>query len=127
MLPMELISGAGALSLPGGGGTSWTEHLRVPDLSVGTYCISVGGTDPQEPHTEDEVYVITAGQAVLVAGADGAQRAAVSPGSVAYVPAGEVHHFTEITADLCAIVIFAPSEESRAHPDAAAAGASGAG
>jgi mannose-6-phosphate isomerase-like protein (cupin superfamily) len=115
---MELISGAGALSLPGGSGTSWTEHMRVPDLSVGTYCISAGGTDPQEPHTEDEVYVITAGQAVIVAGADGGQRASVGPGSVIFVPAGEVHHFADITGDLSAVVVFAPAEESRAHPDA---------
>jgi mannose-6-phosphate isomerase-like protein (cupin superfamily) len=88
----------------------WTEHLRVADLSVGTYSIPVGGTDEQSPHTEDEIYVITAGRATLQAGGD---RAEVRAGSVVYVPAGEVHRFVDIAEDLAAIVVFAPAEYSR--------------
>lgn len=42
------------------------EHLRVPDLSVGTYRISAGGVDGQRPHTEDEIYVVTEDLALLV-------------------------------------------------------------
>jgi len=38
----------------------------------------------------------------------------VGPGSVIYVAAGEVHRFTDITADLAAIVLFAPAEGARA-------------
>ena len=66
----------------------WVEHLRVPALSVGTYRIVAGGTDDQQPHAEDEIYVVQAGRARLVAG-DGS--VAVGPGSVVFVPAGEVH------------------------------------
>jgi mannose-6-phosphate isomerase-like protein (cupin superfamily) len=123
---MQLIRGAGRLTPPAGGaGVHWVEHLRVPDLSVGTYSIPVGGTDTQQPHTEDEIYVITAGRATLVAGpgaialdggdpADTAtQRQPVAPGAVVYVAAGEVHRFVEITADFAALVLFAPAEESR--------------
>jgi mannose-6-phosphate isomerase-like protein (cupin superfamily) len=106
---MQVLSGAGE---SGGAGVSWVEHLRVSDLSAGTYSLPAGGTDTQEPHTEDEIYVITAGRAVLESGGD---RVAVRPGSVIYVPAGEVHRFAEIVEDLAAIVIFAPAEYSRAQ------------
>jgi quercetin dioxygenase-like cupin family protein len=102
----QVISGAGE---SGGTGVSWVEHLRVPDLSVGTYSIPAGGTDNQDPHTEDEIYLVTAGRAVLESGGD---RIAVRPGSVIYVPAGEVHRFAEIAEDLAAIVVFAPAEYS---------------
>jgi len=105
----QAISGAGE---SGGTGVSRVEHLRVSDLSVGTYSIPVGGTDNQDPHTEDEIYLVTAGRAVLESGGD---RIAVRPGSVIYVPAGEVHRFAEIAEDLAAIVVFAPAEYSRAQ------------
>ena len=105
----QVINGAGEF---GGPGVSWVEHLRVPDLSVGTYSIPAGGTDSQDPHTEDEIYLVTAGRAVLESGSD---RIAVRPGSVIYVPAGEVHRFAEIVEDLAAIVFFAPAEYSRAQ------------
>jgi mannose-6-phosphate isomerase-like protein (cupin superfamily) len=124
---MQLISDAGRLTLPAdGAGVHWVEHLRVSDLSVGTYSIPAGGTDTQQPHTEDEIYVITAGRATLVAGpgavaldggdpADPAtRRQPVQPGSVVYVAAGEAHRFVAITEDFAALVLFAPAEESRA-------------
>jgi mannose-6-phosphate isomerase-like protein (cupin superfamily) len=107
---MQLISGAGMFSQPEGD-AHWVEQLRVPDLSVGTYSIRAGGTDDQSPHTEDEIYAITAGRATLVSGGDSAQ---VGPGTVVYVPAFEEHRFTEITEDFAALVFFAPAEEARA-------------
>jgi quercetin dioxygenase-like cupin family protein len=108
---MKVISGAGRFTAPGdGASTHWAEQLRVPDLSVGTYSIQRGGLDDQDPHTEDEIYVITAGQARLQAGGESAQ---VGPGSVVYVAAGEEHSFTDITEDLAALVLFAPAESSR--------------
>ena len=108
---MKLIAAAGTFTRPGGAaGTHWIEHMRVPDLSVGTYSIPAGGTDDQSPHTEDEIYVVTAGNAMFEAGDE---RVAVGPGSVIYVPAGETHRFTGVTADLATVVLFAPAEESR--------------
>ena len=111
---MQLIDNAGRLTRTADGSAHWAEQLRVPDLSVGTYSIPAGGTDDQQPHTEDEIYVITAGRATLTAGPDGIQRLDVSPGSVVYVAAGEVHRFVDITEDLAALVLFAPAEETRA-------------
>jgi mannose-6-phosphate isomerase-like protein (cupin superfamily) len=108
---MQVLGSAGLFTAPGaGGGVHWAEHLRVSDLSVGTYSIPAGADDGQEPHTEDEIYVVTTGQATLEAGG---QTAPVGPGSVIYVPAGEPHRFTAVTSDLAVIVLFAPAEYSR--------------
>jgi quercetin dioxygenase-like cupin family protein len=106
---VKVMEGAGRFTRSGGP-AHWVEHLRVADLSVGTYSVPAGGADDQEPHTEDEVYVVTAGRAMFEAGQD---RVAVGPGSVFFVAAGEVHRFTEVTEDLAAVVLFAPAEGSR--------------
>lgn len=108
---MQVIDGAGLFTSPDGSdGTHWIEQLRVLELSVGTYSIPAGGVDGQQPHTEGEIYVVTAGRATFEASGD---RVAVGAGSVLYVPAGEVHKFTDITEDLAMVVIFAPAEGSR--------------
>jgi mannose-6-phosphate isomerase-like protein (cupin superfamily) len=88
----------------------WVEHLSVPDLSVGTYSLPVGSVDTQEPHTEDEIYVVVRGRAAL---ATDDKTADVGPGSVIYVPAGEPHRFVNIVEDLVALVVFAPAEGTR--------------
>ena len=108
---MQIIDGAGVYGAASGGPVHWAEHLRVPDLSVGTYSIPAGGADTQTPHTEDEIYVVTSGRAVIETPGGAAP---VSPGSVIFVPAHEEHRFTQVTEDLALLVIFAPAEESRA-------------
>ncbi len=112
---MQVIKDAGRYTAPAAGAANhWTEQLRAVDLSVGTYSVPAGGPDDQVPHTEDEIYVVTAGQASLEAGGE---RVRVGPGSVIYVAAGEVHRFTDITADLAVLVLFAPAEGARADDD----------
>src|SRR5215813_8643998 len=107
---MEIITGAGDYTAPPAGRPNhYVDQFRVPDLSLGTYSIPAGGTDDQSPHTEDEIYVVTAGRATFQAGEE---RVAVGAGSVIYVPAGEVHCFTDVTHNLAAVVIFAPAEDS---------------
>jgi mannose-6-phosphate isomerase-like protein (cupin superfamily) len=108
---VEIVSGAG--EFVGAGEPHWVEQLRVPDLSVGTYSIPAGGVDDQTPHTEDEIYVCTHGRAILRTPSG---DAAVSPGAVVYVAAGEEHRFVEITEDLSLLVLFAPAEGVRAEP-----------
>jgi mannose-6-phosphate isomerase-like protein (cupin superfamily) len=111
---MQLIDGAGTFTKPVAPfDTHWAEQFRVPDLSVGTYSIPAGGTDSQEPHTEAEIYVVTSGRAALESGG---KRVAVGAGSVIFVPAGEVHRFTDVTEDLAVLVLFAPAEGSRSVP-----------
>jgi len=109
---MHLIGRAGTYTPPDGGEPNhWTVHLNSDDLSLGTYSIPAGGLDDQEPHTEDEVYVVQAGRATLVTASG---TVPLEPGSVVFVPAGETHKFTDITEDLALVVVFAPSYGSRA-------------
>lgn len=106
---MRIIDGAGRYTE--GRPNHYVEHLRVPDLSLGTYSIPAGGVDDQSPHTEDEVYVVTAGRARLVTDAG---EAPVGPGDVIFVAAGEAHRFVDVTEDLALLVVFAPAYRSRA-------------
>jgi mannose-6-phosphate isomerase-like protein (cupin superfamily) len=109
---MRILTGAGGYTSPKGEAPNdYVEHLNVPDLSVGTYSIPAGGVDDQSPHTEDEIYVVTAGRARL---STPSGAVAVEPGSVVFVPAGERHAFTDITEDLTVLVVFGPAEYSRA-------------
>ena len=108
---MQIIEGAGAWTPPAAAANDWAEHLTVPDLSVGTYCIPAGGADDQSPHTEDEIYVVTAGRAKITTPGGTAE---VHPGTVIFVPAGEEHRFVEITEDLALLVVFGPAYGSRA-------------
>ncbi len=103
----QRIEGAGLYRSPGPGTTHWVEHLRSAHLSVGTYSVAAGGADDQVPHTEDEVYVITAGKARLstLSGA-----IPVETGDAVFVPAREPHNFVDISEDFAALVLFAPPE-----------------
>lgn len=108
---MTGTTGPQAWHLPAAGDDGYAELVRVPDLSVGVYRLPVGGLDPQEPHTEDEVYTVLRGRAVLELGDD---RVPVGPGSVVFVPARLAHRFVEITEHLSVVVAFGPAERSRA-------------
>ena len=104
---MHLLQGAG---LPGE--TAYTEHLRVPALSVGTYVLRAGDTDGQQPHTEDEIYVVLRGRARLCTPD---LTVEVGPGAVAFVPALEPHRFVDVEEDLHVLVVFGPAEYSNAE------------
>ena len=87
----------------------YLECLKVPDLSMGLYVLPAGGTDPQSPHTEDEVYYIVSGRAkILVAD----ENRAVQAGSIVYVEKNIAHRFHSIEEDLTVLVFFAPAEYS---------------
>jgi mannose-6-phosphate isomerase-like protein (cupin superfamily) len=88
---------------------SYLEFLRVPALSAGLYVLPAGAADPQQPHTEDEVYYVVSGRgAILVAG----ESREVTAGSVVYVKAGDEHRFHSIAEELVILVFFAPAEYS---------------
>ena len=92
-------------------GERWRELMRASDLSVGVYCLAKGAVDEQEPHTEDEIYYVLSGRAVMRVG--GSEHP-VGPGSIVYVPARAEHRFHDIAVDLEMLVVFAPAEGSRA-------------
>jgi mannose-6-phosphate isomerase-like protein (cupin superfamily) len=109
---MESFKDAGLFGGVDVSGTRYVEHLRRPDLSLGTYSLAAGAEDLQTPHTEDEIYVVTAGRARIVT-PDGA--ADVGPGAVIFVPAGEEHRFVDVSEDLALLVVFGPAEGSRSN------------
>ena len=90
----------------------YLEFLKVPDLSMGLYQLPAGGSDPQSPHTEDEVYYVVKGKAKITVGAE--QRA-VQAGSVVYVAKNVEHRFHSIEEKLTVLVFFAPAEYSSTH------------
>jgi mannose-6-phosphate isomerase-like protein (cupin superfamily) len=88
----------------------YLEFLRVPDLSLGLYALPAGSTDPQSPHTEDEVYYVISGKARITVGKEDHE---VRAGSIVYVAKNVEHHFHSIEADLQVLVFFAPAEYSK--------------
>ncbi|MFL5805888.1 MAG: cupin domain-containing protein [Roseiflexaceae bacterium] len=89
----------------------YLEFLRVPALSMGLYVLRAGGVDPQQPHSEDEVYYIVSGRGAFCCGEEDRPVAA---GSLLYVPATVAHRFHTIEEQLVILVFFAPAEESQA-------------
>jgi quercetin dioxygenase-like cupin family protein len=92
-------------------GRLYHEFLRVPDLSAGLYVIEAGGTDPQWPHTEDELYYVVAGRGMVTVGAE---TRPVVPGTTVFVAATVPHRFHDIAERLELLVVFGPAEGDRA-------------
>lgn len=61
------------------------------------------GEDPQQPHNQDEVYIIQSGSGWFVNGDD---RHRFGPGDALFVPAGIEHRFEDFTDDLSIWVVF---------------------
>ena len=85
----------------------YREFLRVPAMSAGLYVLPAGGTDPQRPHHEDEMYYVIRGRARFRAGDEDRE---VSAGSILFVGAEVEHRFHEIAEELAVLVFFAPAE-----------------
>ena len=101
------LSLADLLAAPSRQGHSYAELLRVQALSAGVYELAAETDDLQEPHTEDEVYLVLRGRAQATVGG---QTVAVTTGSFLYVPARVPHRFHDIEEDLAVFVLFAPAE-----------------
>jgi mannose-6-phosphate isomerase-like protein (cupin superfamily) len=89
------------------GGELYLEFLRRDALSCGLYVLEAGADDPQEPHREDEVYLVVEGRARLEAAG---QDRPVGPGSVVFVARAVPHRFHDIAERLSVLVFFAPAE-----------------
>jgi mannose-6-phosphate isomerase-like protein (cupin superfamily) len=87
--------------LPGPAGERFVELFRHGTLSVELY--APRGSDPQQPHRQDEVYVVAEGTGIFV---NGPERHSFGKGDVLFVPAGVVHRFEEFSEDLLVWVIF---------------------
>ena len=92
-------------------GQPYYEFFRASTLSLGRYVLRAGQPDPQEPHTEDEVYHVIKGRgSIRVANED----RPVAAGSTVFVEAGVEHLFHSITEDLSILVFWAPPRQSQA-------------
>jgi quercetin dioxygenase-like cupin family protein len=88
-------------------GKLYREFLRVPAMSAGLYVLPAGSTDPQRPHSENEMYYVVRGRARFKAGTEDRE---VSVGSVIFVAAEVDHRFYDVTEELAVLVVFAPAE-----------------
>ena len=88
-------------------GQLYREFLRVPAMSAGLYVLPAGGSDPQKPHHEDEIYYVVRGRGRFAA--DGEDRE-VSAGTLLFVAAEVEHRFHDIDEELTVLVFFAPAE-----------------
>jgi mannose-6-phosphate isomerase-like protein (cupin superfamily) len=88
-------------------GKLYLEFLRVPAMSAGVYVLPKGGSDPQKPHREDELYYVVRGHGRMQIGAE---HSDVRAGSVIFVEAAVEHRFYDIQEELEVLVFFAPAE-----------------
>jgi mannose-6-phosphate isomerase-like protein (cupin superfamily) len=86
---------------------AYLRFLNERHMSAGLYALDKGALDPQQPHTEDEIYVVVSGRAAITVGDE---TTTVGRGSVVYVPAGVPHRFHHISEDLRVLVVFSPPE-----------------
>jgi mannose-6-phosphate isomerase-like protein (cupin superfamily) len=96
--------------LPGPAGERYVELFRHGTLSVELY--APRESDPQTPHTRDEVYVVVTGRGEFVN--DGA-RQRFGPGDLLFVPALVEHRFENFTDDLAVWVVFYGPEGGEVH------------
>jgi mannose-6-phosphate isomerase-like protein (cupin superfamily) len=89
--------------LSAGGGSEAVQHW--PGLRLRVYALVAPEPDRQQPHEEDEVYLVLEGGGVLVVEGE---RMPLRAGQAAYVPARVEHHFEEYDR-IALLVIFWPS------------------
>ena len=75
--------------------------LRNGTMELGYY--EPDGIDPQQPHDQDEIYIVQSGSGTFV---NGDERTAFSQGEALFVPAGVVHCFENFSDDFAAWVVF---------------------
>ena len=87
----------------------WRNELGFPSLPVlnhGSLLVKVyapRGSDPQQPHIRDEIYVVAKGSGEFVCGD---QRKKFRETDLLFVPAGAQHRFENFSDDLTLWVIF---------------------
>jgi mannose-6-phosphate isomerase-like protein (cupin superfamily) len=101
MPDQHLTVAQGLARLPGPEGERFVELFRHGTLSVELY--APRGSDPQSPHTRDEVYVVIEGRGTF---RNGTERHPFERGDVLFVAAGVEHRFEDFSDDLAVWVFF---------------------
>lgn len=79
----------------------YVEPARHGTMSLGMY--APRGEDDQEPHDQDELYVVLSGSGRFVHGGESSE---FGPGDALFVAAGVEHRFENFSDDFAAWVIF---------------------
>jgi mannose-6-phosphate isomerase-like protein (cupin superfamily) len=87
--------------LPGPQGERYATAFTHGTLRVVIY--APRGSDPQEPHEQDEVYLVVRGHGTFL---NGAERHPFQEGDVLFVPARVEHRFEELSDDLVVWALF---------------------
>jgi len=96
--PIDVAAAAARLREQGG----YEIVHESPGLEVGVYVLVAPEPDRQQPHADDEVYVVLEGSGVLeIEG----ERISLDEGHAAFVPAGADHRFSAYE-HLAVLVIF---------------------
>lgn len=82
-------------------GERYAEGMRHGSMSMGLY--APVGRDPQQPHAQDEIYVIHRGRGVLFIDD---RRYDAAPGDAFFVAAGTTHRFADFSDDFATWVVF---------------------
>ncbi|MGH7701779.1 MAG: cupin domain-containing protein [Gemmatimonadales bacterium] len=99
--PFHLSLAQGLARMPGPDHDEYDVLLRHGTLEVGYY--APRGSDPQTPHSRDEVYIVMKGSGWFRNGGD---HHRFGPGDLLFVPAKAEHRFEEFSDDLALWVIF---------------------
>lgn len=98
----QLLRVADALNqLPSPEGKRFATIFEHGTLAVEIYAPQ--GTDPQQPHSRDEVYFVASGTGEYVCGGS---RQAFRPTDLLFAAAGVAHRFENFTDDLAVWVLF---------------------
>ena len=100
-LPQKITLQDALARLPGPNGERYASVLSKGTFEVEIY--APRGTDPQQPHTRDEVYIIVAGRGEFT---NEGTTYPFEPHDVFFVPAGAEHRFTKFTDDLVVWAVF---------------------
>ncbi len=87
--------------IPGPEGRRWEVAFTRGSIEVELY--APRGSDPQSPHSRDEIYVVVKGSGTFI---HGVERFAFAEGDLLFVPAGQTHRFEDFSPDFLAWVIF---------------------
>lgn len=99
--PLQATLNAMQARIPGLDGQRFAEALRHGSMSVELYAPQ--GHDPQQPHRQDELYVVVSGHGTFLRDQE---RIPFQAGDVLFVPAGMLHRFEQFSDDFQTWVIF---------------------
>jgi len=82
-------------------GERYAEGFEHGTMSLGFY--APVGSDPQQPHDQDEIYIVHSGTSAFTLGD---RTLSLAAGDAVFVPAGAVHRFQDFSPDFGAWVVF---------------------